>query len=527
MNKKIYVMILSFMFIISNIIIISNDVDAEEQIPTIQPQYNMSGRIVIDIMDDFQMYASGDGTEFDPYIIENVEINGMGESGSCIYISVDDLVYVIIRNSYLHNSSYDDPFGMPPVDPPDEMTYGISIYCPNMYLTIENVISENHTVIGMNNGAGGIFIQECASVNIIDCTIKYNEDGIIAQTIGINPCLIDNNIIHNVNQGGLMFYASGINHVISNNDVSLSAWGLAVFANNVEVSNNTCYNNPTFYGLYIIGMENSKICFNTLRNNDMGISLWDTADNIIFNNTIQDNRIGIKVLDSQHDHLFWNRIINNTNQYDFDSASPYWWNLSYENGGGNYWSDYNGTDIYSGPNQDEVGRDYIGDTPYLIGTITDYYPLINVSGWVNLTIPKVVDITQTNLTFNITFYEIMNITSDGATAINGTNESFEWINTTTLKITIPSLEANETFDLNITGFESKTGYVMEEFNTIFSTPPIVDTSPGELTPESEDVESVSTWVIIQNLIIGFLSIILIIIILKKFMERLDTEFNEK
>jgi len=38
------------------------------------------------------------------------------------------------------------------------------------------------------------------------------------------------------------------------------------------------------------------------------------------------------------------------------------WDNGYPSGG-YYWSDYNGTDSYSGPYQDLTGSDGIGDTP--------------------------------------------------------------------------------------------------------------------------------------------------------------------
>ena len=45
--------------------------------------------------------------------------------------------------------------------------------------------------------------------------------------------------------------------------------------------------------------------------------------------------------------------------------------------GGNFWSDYNGTDEKSGPYQDENGPDNIGDTPYIIDSDNkDSYPLM-------------------------------------------------------------------------------------------------------------------------------------------------------
>ena len=52
------------------------------------------------------------------------------------------------------------------------------------------------------------------------------------------------------------------------------------------------------------------------------------------------------------------------------------WDDGYPSGR-NYWSDYNGMDEKSGPNQDLPGSDGIGDTPYVIDENNqDRYPLM-------------------------------------------------------------------------------------------------------------------------------------------------------
>jgi len=52
------------------------------------------------------------------------------------------------------------------------------------------------------------------------------------------------------------------------------------------------------------------------------------------------------------------------------------WDDSYPSGG-NYWSNYAGTDLYSGPYQNITGSDGIGDTPYIIDANNrDNYPLM-------------------------------------------------------------------------------------------------------------------------------------------------------
>jgi hypothetical protein len=52
------------------------------------------------------------------------------------------------------------------------------------------------------------------------------------------------------------------------------------------------------------------------------------------------------------------------------------WDFGYP-AGGNYWSDYAGLDVKNGSNQDQLGSDGIGDTPYIIyENNKDNYPLM-------------------------------------------------------------------------------------------------------------------------------------------------------
>jgi hypothetical protein len=57
-------------------------------------------------------------------------------------------------------------------------------------------------------------------------------------------------------------------------------------------------------------------------------------------------------------------------------ASKDFWDAGYPSGG-NFWSDYNGTDSQNGSYQNQTGSDGIGDTPYVIdANNTDRYPLM-------------------------------------------------------------------------------------------------------------------------------------------------------
>jgi len=68
--------------------------------------------------------------------------------------------------------------------------------------------------------------------------------------------------------------------------------------------------------------------------------------------------------------VFHNNFVSNTQQtYSYNSIND-WDNVNE----GNYWSGYTGVDLYSGPYQNETGRDGIGDTSYAL----DNYPLVGM-----------------------------------------------------------------------------------------------------------------------------------------------------
>jgi parallel beta-helix repeat protein len=99
----------------------------------------------------------------------------------------------------------------------------------------------------------------------------------------------------------------------------------------------------------------------------------------VFSNTISTNYgSGITFDDYPYDvKVYHNDFINNTSQVSIIRAGcTHVWDDSYPSGG-NSWSDYTSTDIYSGPDQDQPGSDGIGDTPYIIDANNkDNYPLI-------------------------------------------------------------------------------------------------------------------------------------------------------
>ena len=132
--------------------------------------------------------------------------------------------------------------------------------------------------------------------------------------------------------------------------------------------NNITDNN---YGVGILNYSsNNSIIGNLLKKNFYGIYLQNSSNNIVSCNTISKNEYGVYLNLSSNNRFYLNNIMNNTPQVDFsDSSYINVWDDSYPSGG-NYWSDYNGTDS---------DYDGIGDTQHVINEYNmDHYPLMGM-----------------------------------------------------------------------------------------------------------------------------------------------------
>ena len=191
-----------------------------------------------------------------------------------------------------------------------------------------------------NSSFGGVILSESFNNYIVNCTINGNN-------IGINQYLSDNNFIEN-------------NTISFNDDHGIY---LLYSNNNSYMDNQIEYNN---YGFYLVGAYGNVFANNVLSNNDNGIyvSNYDSGGkkNLFYHNNFIDN--AVQAYDRRLD--LW------------DSGYP---------SGGNYWSDYAGADMHSGPDQDQPGSDGIGDTPYDFDNQADSYPLMVPPEYLSLEIP--------------------------------------------------------------------------------------------------------------------------------------------
>jgi hypothetical protein len=130
--------------------------------------------------------------------------------------------------------------------------------------------------------------------------------------------------------------------------------------------------------------SNVNVWENNVANNRDGIILFGGSENdSIFDNNIVANQeygIGLEesvIFDYPSDtRIYHNNFMNNAVQAWGGTITTIWGD-GYPSGG-NFWSDYNGTDLNSGAYQNETGYDWIGDSPHFIDQHnTDKYPLMH------------------------------------------------------------------------------------------------------------------------------------------------------
>jgi len=251
----------------------------------------------------------------------------------------------------------------------------------------------NNSVTGGYNG----FWLEGSSNNILTGNrIFGNSNGvyITGNVIYSSFNLLQNNTVYS-NSIGLDVDALSSQNILKFNSVVLNAqWGIYVQGSN---SNNITLNvveNNTAANLQLRVANSNSILSNTVEYSQIGITMDGSSRNAIKSNLVSNNGLGINIpgpvgpsyVPSDNNSIYNNIFRNTVNGLD---AWKNYWNttetfatniLGGHYTGGNYWSDYNGTD---------TDQDYIGDTalPYnsTQGIVNggDYRPLMLPAGYLD------------------------------------------------------------------------------------------------------------------------------------------------
>jgi len=142
---------------------------------------------------------------------------------------------------------------------------------------------------------------------------------------------------------------------------------------NTTIASNTFLNKGIMLGSYV------TVAYNNFTGCDVAVNMAG-YNSIVRNNNFQSNQVAIHIFGGGNNQVYRNNFIGNAKQAEEQHSDVTRWPIdayysSVNNTwyqplpvGGNYWSDYNGTDANS---------DGIGDTPYhIIENHTDQYPLM-------------------------------------------------------------------------------------------------------------------------------------------------------
>jgi parallel beta-helix repeat protein len=167
-------------------------------------------------------------------------------------------------------------------------------------------------------------------------------------------------------------YLQGDNVTVKNFNIRNFVAGITLdsFAEAALILGNTITEN-TSIGIELVGCSNNNITGNTIENTGAGIWIGGAVSNFIVTNNIIHNHNGMELYYTPSNNVIYhNNFIDNYDKqvYIYTDTANTW-----DNGplsGGNYWSDYIGTDT----NNDGIGETYYSVGP---GPNIDHYPLMN------------------------------------------------------------------------------------------------------------------------------------------------------
>jgi parallel beta-helix repeat protein len=206
---------------------------------------------------------------------------------------------------------------------------------------------------------------------------------------------------------GVLLYHSSSAEMYANRMVKILDGIMAWDCTDVDIRHNAMIN-IYWSGVQLADSDNVRItenlitlCTQTSSYSDSALEIYRSSQIKVVNNSLVDNVAQVTVSDSES-------II---------------WNGSYPMGG-NYWSNYTGIDVMSGPDQTLSGSDGFGDFPYAIDSSNnDHYPLM-VSGIKNL--PPIAFFTSGSISGNTS--TVFTVDSSGSWDFENWSDglSFRW-----------------------------------------------------------------------------------------------------
>jgi len=316
-------------------------------------------------------WCSGNGTYENPYIIEDISING-GYQHSTIKI-INSMKYFIIRNCSLDNGYHFDCFNLEIKNVSNGLINNNSFSNAVIEISVQDASNLTFSTNSFDGMGAQFEIGSLSNVNasnFMNNTFKNYEIGI---EIGdSNRIMITNNsFTDTTNEMGIppltlssCSNSSLLNNTFSNNPLSLKIIDsnqISIISNDFLVSKER--------GIFLSNSDWNNISQNHIYDVDLNEGLYAlfSHNNTISHNSFYycDSGYGLSLTSSDDNLLFGNNFSFNLANA-FDNGLNYW-NHSKS---GNFWDDYTGID---------ADDDGIGDSPYSIsgGGNKDYLPIWN------------------------------------------------------------------------------------------------------------------------------------------------------
>jgi parallel beta-helix repeat protein len=207
-----------------------------------------------------------------------------------------------------------------------------------------------------------VFEIRADNVTISGFTLDCGWFGSCVELVDSHGCNISNNLMYG-GQATVSLYRSSTN-IVAYNDIFPQTNGVGIHLlgssdNNVIRSN---YIIRASVGIFLNWGDNNTVIENKVMECHQGLRISSSNHNMARGNSFENNDGGINLWEGAGNRVYHNNLINNPSRVE-DTGDNLW-----DNGAeGNYWDDYNGTD---------VDGDGIGDT-YLPWRGVDHYPLMN------------------------------------------------------------------------------------------------------------------------------------------------------
>jgi parallel beta-helix repeat protein len=255
--------------------------------------------------------------------------------------------------------------------------------------TVMTLVVDDVTVSGFTirngftiEGSGeGVFLDDVSGCKITQNNVTGNGDGIFGYgdyNVIADNCLAGNQL-RGVDLGWFGHELVG-NNITGNVIDDNSYFGIQmVYGTKNIVMRNNISEQKVGLQLYGASSQQNIVCNNIFHSNGQDLHLYGLPNpnvNGPCNNTIVENTLETILIEpGENNRIFHNNFLAANPVIVCDGNNT--WDEGYPSGG-NYWSDYNGTDLFCGSAQNETGSDGIGDTQYLIdANNTDRYPLMS------------------------------------------------------------------------------------------------------------------------------------------------------